>query len=271
MLRSKELAHALPMTAAQGTSFSGWQNADVSHYADLAAIAEAVPEPQSRALREFACASGGGVTSDGGAWLARLPGLTVAVVVGTFGGGVFLNPTAVTPVPNQPAISWHTQEWASHSVADIVQWIKYVTGYSAERVGRLLNVSRMTLNLWERGNAISDENRRRMLAVRDVLARALRRHPTQQELVLWLDSPQGTNGHTVSQLLEAGEMARARYLAAASPSQLVAPPPAWSNRPVPERFRVGAERLPKASPLQDDDTIAALRAEAELPDDGELS
>lgn len=227
-------------------------------------------EPQHLALRGIVCPGGGGFTTDGGVSLAWRPTMRVVIIEGAVGGGLFLTPPVLVTKLDRPVSRRSTARDSARTPADVVRWIKEVTDLPKDRIGRLLGVSRMAVHLWEHEGAISDDKRRRMLAVRDVLLRAARQHRTPQELAMWLDAPQGHDGRTVAQLIEAGELARARYLAAASPSPLAVPPPPWASRPVPEPFKVGAERLPRAAP-PDDDALAALRAEAELDDDTETA
>ena len=126
------------------------------------------------------------------------------------------------------------------------QWIKAATGLSQERIGRLIGVTRQTINRWENGEPITDANRRRLFAVCNVLERATLRYPTPAELVAWLDTPRGADGRTPAELLEMNEIDRARYLAA------------WVRRPVPEAFRAGAEHRQEALPPPRDDELGAL-------------
>jgi len=73
-----------------------------------------------------------------------------------------------------------------------IQWIKAVTGLSQKRIGLLVGVTRQTINRWENGEPITDANRRRLFAVRDVLERATLRYQTPAELAAWLDTPDTT-------------------------------------------------------------------------------
>jgi transcriptional regulator with XRE-family HTH domain len=138
------------------------------------------------------------------------------------------------------------------------QWIKAATGLSQERIGRLIGVTRQTINRWENGEPITDANRRRLFAVCDVLERATLRYPTPAELAAWLDTPRGADGRTSAELLEMNEIDRARYLAVSTPSPHLASPPAWVRRPVPEAFRAGAEHRQEALPPPRDDELGAL-------------
>lgn len=131
---------------------------------------------------------------------------------------------------------------ASSPQAASIAWIKRATGLSRERIGRLLGVTRETVDNWENDRPIADARRRHLLAVQDVLRRAALRYPSPEQLAAWLDAPRGEDARTPAQLLEAGEIDRARYLAVSVPSDGVRPAHASSSRPVPKAFRAGAER-----------------------------
>src|SRR5205085_8556434 len=94
---------------------------------------------------------------------------------------------------------------ADRPYVEALAWIKSATNLSQERIARLLGVTRQAIHLWEQGKALKDANRRRLLAVKDVLERASTRHPTTERLAIWLDTPRGADARTPSQLLEAGE------------------------------------------------------------------
>ncbi len=139
-----------------------------------------------------------------------------------------------------------------------IRWIKAATGLSQERIGRLIGVTRQTINRWEHGEPITDANRRRLFAIRDVLERATLLYPIPVELAAWLDTPRGADGRTPSELLEINEIDRARYLAVSMPSPGLARPPAWVRQPVPEAFRAGEEHRQEVIPPPQDDELAAL-------------
>lgn len=141
---------------------------------------------------------------------------------------------------------------------DALRWIETATGLSQERIGRLVGVTRQTINNWENGESIKDPNRRRIFAVRDVLERATRQHPTREQLTAWLDTPRGADGRTPAELLAANEINRARLLAVSSPSQRLKRPPAWANRPVPNAFRTRAEHRQEAWSPEADKVLADL-------------
>jgi transcriptional regulator with XRE-family HTH domain len=152
---------------------------------------------------------------------------------------------------------------------DAIQWMKEATGLSQERIGRLIGVTRQTINRWENGEPITDAHRRRLLAVRDVLERAASRHPTPAQLAAWLDTPRGAEGVTPADLLARGEIARARLLAMSTPSPRLARAPAWVNRPVPPAFRAGAEHRHEPLLPEQDDELAALIKDEERDTDTE--
>jgi transcriptional regulator with XRE-family HTH domain len=155
---------------------------------------------------------------------------------------------------NQP--SNHLIEVQPHLEA--IQWIKSTTGLSQKRIGQLLGVTRQTIDEWKKGTPISGPNRQRLFAVREVLERAASRHKTKELLVAWLDTPAGADGRTPAQLLAENEINRARLLAVSSPSPRLVSPPAWVNRPVPEKFQKGAERRQEALPPHPDSELDAL-------------
>lgn len=141
---------------------------------------------------------------------------------------------------------------------DAIHWMESMTGLSQDRIGKLIGVSRQAINVWKRGGRIADENRQRILAVRDVLKRALAKHPTKDLLMAWLDTPRGSDGRTPAQLLEANEINRARLLAMAVPSPHIKTVPSWVNRPIPEAFRAGAERRQEALPRETESELTKL-------------
>lgn len=142
-----------------------------------------------------------------------------------------------------------------------LDWIKNVTGFSDERLARLVSITRQSINRWRHGEAVADANRRRVLVVKDVLERALDRFKMPNDLVVWLDTPRGADGRTPAELLEANEIGRARLLAVSAPSPRLKRAPSWTNRPVAEAFRAGAERRQKAVPPDQDDELLAVFGE----------
>jgi transcriptional regulator with XRE-family HTH domain len=154
---------------------------------------------------------------------------------------------------------------------DALRWIEIATNLSQERIGRLVGVTRQTINNWQNGESIKDPNRRRIFAVRDVLERAAHRYQTREQLTAWLDTPRGADGRTPAELLAANEINRARLLAVSSPSQWLKRPPAWANRPVPNAFRTREEHRQETwSPESDIELANLIRNEDEGTDeDGE--
>lgn len=151
---------------------------------------------------------------------------------------------------------------------EAVRWIKETTRLPWDRVAELLGVHRQSLYLWLNNGAISDGNKRHLLAVRDVLERAHRRYRTPEELSAWLDTPRGPDARTPAQLLSSGEVDRARLLAVSSPSPGVIPAQRWASQPLPERFRSGAESRQEALPPEEDDELFARYSEPGGEDDG---
>ncbi len=138
-----------------------------------------------------------------------------------------------------------------------VHWIKTASGFSQERIGRLIGVTRQTINRWENGEPITDAHRRRLFAVRDVLERSTLRNPTPAELAAWLDTPDAVDGRTPAELLEMGEINKARLLAISTPSPGLATTPEWVRRPIPESFLAGAEHRQEALRFEQDDEHVA--------------
>lgn len=135
---------------------------------------------------------------------------------------------------------------------EAVDWIKAATGLSWERVGRLVGVSRQTVSAWRRGEPIADDHRRRLLEVRDVLERAAKRNPRPGGLAAWLDTPRGKDARTPADLLEAGEVGKARLLALASPSSGVKAPPEWARQGAREAYLNSRERVRALPPERDE-------------------
>lgn len=144
------------------------------------------------------------------------------------------------------------------SHAQALARIRELTALKWDRLAQLLGVSRQTLHLWEQNKPIVDDNRRRLLGVTDVLERAATRCLSSDQLRAWLDTPRGPEGLTPAELLERGEIGRARTLAISSPSANLRRAAPWVNRPVPEAFRAGAERRLPAEPPSHEDEFSGL-------------
>jgi transcriptional regulator with XRE-family HTH domain len=146
-------------------------------------------------------------------------------------------------------------------------WIREETGLSQQRVAQLVGVSRQTLHLWARGEVITDANRRRIFAVRDVLQRAKKRYKTRVTLVEWLDSPVGREGRTPAELIAAGDIDRARLLAVSTPSSRVAAPLAAASQPTSERSHALREHQYDAMPPDQDEELLAQFGEPGADED----
>jgi len=195
-------------------------------------------------------------THDGGTVLndslyRRLSGWgrsTACFFMFTVGSGLYAPITVPLPSnTNIPVVERKVVVQQPYHV-EALDWIKERTNYGWDRVAALLGVSRQTVNSWRNDKPIEDENRRRILAVRNVLERANERYQTRDELVTWLDNPRGLDGRTPAQLLETGEIDRARLLAVARRSANVQVPRAWARRPAAERFRGTVEQREEAVP-----------------------
>lgn len=145
---------------------------------------------------------------------------------------------------------------------EAVKWIKVTTGLSWTRVGRLIGATRQAVNRWMQGGPITDARRRRLLEVRDVLERVAKRSPHPGVLAAWLDTPRGADARTPAELLEAGEIKKARFMALSSPSRGVKTPPEWARRGAREAFLNSRERV-RALPEEDDDQLLVEASEDE--------
>lgn len=134
----------------------------------------------------------------------------------------------VVPISGTPAIAWAgattlEPQSPTRTVQGALDSIRTMTGLASGQIAEMLGVTRQALYLWERGEAINDAHLSRLLAVRDVLARAARHYHTAKEMRVWLHTPRGADGRTPAQLLTAGEIDRARLLAMAPLSARVSP------------------------------------------------
>lgn len=151
-------------------------------------------------------------------------------------------------------------------------WLKSATELSDSRIASLLMVTRQTLTRWRNGEAIDAGKRRHLLAVRDVLERAAQNYPTPQELGAWLDTPQGSDGRTPSNLLAQGNIDKARLFAVTKGSSPLAPLPTWLKQ-TNTRLHDGSDRDQALSPWYDaviagqdaeeQDVFVPLRPDAE--------
>lgn len=132
-----------------------------------------------------------------------------------------------------------------------VRWLEEHVGLSQEAIGTLVGVSRQTVHNWlYKGAAIRDENRQRLLAVREILERVQRRDQGSEALKTWLDTPRGSEAKTPRQLLIANEIGKARALSLSTavprsrsaPAWLRdSPPDPWTRRQLHRRERIVRE------------------------------
>lgn len=194
-------------------------------------------------------------TGDGGALLRNLRFHTFRV----FGPVLLRSPLAPPAFQNTATDS----QQEPHSEA--ILWIREATRLSISRVADLLGVTRPTIYTWQANGDISDANRRRLFAVREILERAKRIHNTPTVLAAWLDSPRGTDGRTPFDLLASGDLDRARLYALSTPSRQVQASSEGSARPSIPRFRTRPEYVAEAHSFDDDEELSKLLGED--PDD----
>jgi DNA-binding XRE family transcriptional regulator len=144
---------------------------------------------------------------------------------------------------------------------EALRQIRESSALSWKRVAQLLDVSRQAIYDWQKGLPIADANRQRIFAVHDVIQSARARLRTPAEVAAWLDIPRGRDGWTPAQLLAAGDIDRARFLALAGSSPGLRPLPEWAHRAASSPFREGRERRPAPSAPESDDELAELRAD----------
>jgi hypothetical protein len=155
------------------------------------------------------------------------------------------------PYPSKSTSATKLPDKEPHQEA--LDWVKESTGLSWGRIGDLLGVSRQTVNDWKNGEHISEHNLRRLLATREVLERAQRRHPRPIDLTAWLETPQGSNARTPATLFQNGKIDEARLLAITRPSFRMRKTPEWARRPIPETFQGGGERRDEGVPPEEVD------------------
>ena len=214
-------------------------------------------------------------TSDGGVRLNSSSLLTWSICINVDSvcrilPQVNLNKEMITrPVDHYHSLS--LKQTAIELPLDAIRWIESVTGLRQDRIGKLIGVTRQAINVWKRGGRIADDHRRRIFAVREVIERAAARHPTQEQLLAWLDTPRGVDGRTPAQLLEANEINRARLLAVSAPSPHPVRAPSWVNRPIPAAFPARAEHRQEAWSPDVDSGLGALieREEDNTNEEGE--
>ncbi len=204
--------------------------------------------------------------------LVALPRYSVVIALGR-ALLIYERPAELVFRPASPApptlVTAEGTAFASSPHLHALKWIKSATGLPYDRIARLIGVTRQTINRWSRGEPIVDRNRRRLFAVREVLERAAIRHPTPAQLAAWLYTPRGTDGRTPADLLERGDIDRARLLALSIPSPRLRRAPAWTRRPVHPAFREGAEHRQEALPPERDDQLSARYGHPGNDDDEE--
>lgn len=142
------------------------------------------------------------------------------------------------------------------SAPRVLEEIFALTGMSKDGIAdEVLAVSRMTINNWERGQALSAANDSNIRQVLDVLQRAAKRNHTPSQIRGWLYTPVGSRGVRPVDLLKSGKIDEARMLAVSTADPRLAPIPAWVNRPIPEEWKAGAEHRRDAYPEHDDDSV----------------
>jgi len=159
----------------------------------------------------------------------------------------------------------HTEELDDEAPADEVetpemtlQWVKEATGLADKDIGRMLGVTRPTLDAWRRGEKITTPNLRRLYAVRDILRRAARHLPSEDLLRAWLVAPRGADGQTPEALLCANQLDRARLLAMSVPSSQLARPSASTRQAVSTCWRNGAESRQEPELPEDEQDFPAV-------------
>jgi hypothetical protein len=109
---------------------------------------------------------------------------------------------------------WDTPQ-AQDSHVSALQDVKCWTNLPWEEIAGILGVSRMSVDAWTKGQAISFSNQLRLLTVRDILLRAGEHH---SDLRTWLATPSERDGRTPLDFLKSGNFDRVRYLALADTS-----------------------------------------------------
>jgi hypothetical protein len=114
------------------------------------------------------------------------------------------------------------------AAAQTVTWIQECADLSEGQLGSLLGVNRISIRNWKNGLNIRPSNLEALNQVRDILQRAQRTHPTQDELKSWLLAPNPIDSKTPFALISDHEFDRVRMLASLAKSN-VAPSPEWAK------------------------------------------
>lgn len=158
--------------------------------------------------------------------------------------------------PELPMQTTHISRPAVSPVRATISWIREATSLSNIRIAKLVGITRQALHLWEHGGVVSPPNQGRLFAVRDVLERAQRHHRSVEEMQTWLNTPRGATGTTPAEMLETGEVDRARMYAVAVRSPGIRTVPVWVRHSVPAAFQSGQEhRLEAIAPDADDQPL----------------
>jgi hypothetical protein len=136
------------------------------------------------------------------------------------------------PVVDESAGDRDWDESSALRVPDALDQIEQLTGLNKTRIAEdLFGVTRQAYNAWERGLNISDQNLARVLETREVLVRAVARHPNLRE---WLHTPRGARAERPRDLLKAGEFGKARLLAISSAPPRERPVADWVLQSTPD-------------------------------------
>jgi len=207
-------------------------------------------------------------THDGGAVLGPRPGWMVKLTTGGLTCAALLAPIPMQmPWIGSVGSNWRHQHEAPRAPehADAVEALQRA-GLTLSQLERLLGVTRQTVNNWRTGKAIDRLHLETLLAVRDIVERALHRYPSRDDLAAWLVRPRGADGVTPLAAMEAGDFDRARYLAISTPSR-VRPIQSLRGRAKPALRARNEERMVAERPGLDD-VLAGLHSDDD-GDDGE--
>jgi len=123
-----------------------------------------------------------------------------------------------------------------------LRWLEEHACLSQGAIADLVGVSRQTVQNWLKGESIRDENRQRLLAVREILERVQRRHDDEDALKTWLDTPSGVDGRTPRQLLLNNEIRKARALSVSTAPPQARTTPTWLRESPPDQWTLRQRR-----------------------------
>ncbi len=145
--------------------------------------------------------------------------------------------------------------WDQETHVGAIRWLEEHADLSQGAIAELVGVSRQTVRNWLSGETIRDENRQRLLIVRDILERIQRRHNGSVALKTWLDTPRGPAARTPRQLLMANEIGKVRALSLSTAPPRSRSAPAWLLEAPPDpwtdRQRRRRERMVRDEPSED--------------------